>query len=181
VSASRDACGNFSINSQNDLAGVMSMVAEGDVLVMGSDLQQICSSRAHVEELLRDDFKLWDRSSVGKIRMVSTQRSGKLITAFFDAPFPFRRGNNEQTVVARFATAWKRISQGRMLVQRANSTPTVEQSAQELLGRIRAAAGNRFLAGLRQLGIARASLRASAAPPSSIPVCFSSTPTSKLR
>jgi hypothetical protein len=91
------------------------------------------SSRAQVEELLRNDFMLWDSSSFGALDPVSTQRSGQFVTAFFDVPFTLRRGGNEQTVVIRFATVWKKTPHGLKLVQSANTSPTVGQSAKELL------------------------------------------------
>ena len=111
----------------------MKLVADDEILVMGSDLSEVCSSRAQVEELLRNDFMLWDSSSSGALGPVSTQRSGELVTAFFDVPFMLRRGGNEQTVVIRFATVWKKTPHGLKLVQSANTTPTVGQSAKERL------------------------------------------------
>lgn len=123
----------LTLYSHKDVPGVMNLLAEADILVMGSDLSEVCTNRAQVEELLRNDFMLWESSSFGAIGPISTARSGKLVTAFFDVPFTFRRGASEQTVVVRFATVWKKQPQGWRLVQSANTTPTVGQSAKELV------------------------------------------------
>ena len=50
-----------------------------------------------------------------------------------DVPLTVRRGGGEQTIVVRFATVWEKTKQGLKLVQSANTTPTVGQSAKELL------------------------------------------------
>lgn len=119
--------------SKKDVAGIMNLVANDDVLVMGSDLSEICTSREQVEALLRNDFQLWDSASFGKPAQLYTRQSGSLTTAFFDVPFTLHRGANEQTLVIRFATVWKKTKQGLKLVQSTNTTPTVGQSAKDLV------------------------------------------------
>jgi ketosteroid isomerase-like protein len=119
--------------SQKDVAGAMNLVSDDGVVVMGSDLSEVCTSREQVEELLRNDFQLWDSASFAQPVHVYTSRSESLITEFFDVPFTLRRGGNEQTLVIRFATVWKKTKQGLKLVQSTNTTPTVGQSAKDLL------------------------------------------------
>ena len=63
-----------------------------------------------------------------------TLKSGNPTTAFFDVPFTLSRGGNQQTLVIRFATVWETTKQGLKLVQSVNTTPTVGQSAKDLLG-----------------------------------------------
>jgi ketosteroid isomerase-like protein len=118
--------------ARKDAAGVMKLVADEQVLVMGSDLSEISTSREQTADLFRDDFKLWDSSSFGALGKIYSHTSGNLVTAFFDVPFMFRRGKSEQTVVIRFATVWKKTRRGLELVQSLNTTPTVGQSAKEL-------------------------------------------------
>lgn len=119
--------------SKKDVAGVMNLVSNDSLLVMGSDLSEVCTRREQVEELLRNDFRLWDSASFGRPVQVYTHQSEGLLTAFFDVPFTLRRGGGEQTLVVRFATVWQKTKQGLKLVQSANTTPTVGQSAKDLL------------------------------------------------
>ncbi|MEO8727412.1 MAG: nuclear transport factor 2 family protein [Acidobacteriaceae bacterium] len=119
--------------AHKDVSGLMAMVADRDVLAMGSDISEVCTSRAQIQQLLEDDFKLWDSATFGSPERVFSQRSGNLVTAFFDAPFTLRRGGGEQTVTVRFAMVWKQTPQGLRMLQNANTTPTVGQSAKELL------------------------------------------------
>jgi hypothetical protein len=118
--------------AQKDVAGMMSLLSDGNVLIIGSDLSEVCTTKEQAEKLFRSDFKLWDSSSFGLIGKVYTQQAGDMITAFFDVPFTFLRGQNSQTVVVRFATVWKKSPQGLRLVQSMNTTPTIHQSAEEL-------------------------------------------------
>ena len=119
--------------SKKDVDGLMNLASKDSLLVMGSDLSEVCTRREQVEELLRNDFRLWDSASFGTPVQVYTHESGSVITAFFDVPFTMRRGGGEQTLVVRFATVWEKTKQGLKLVQSANTTPTVGQSAKELL------------------------------------------------
>jgi ketosteroid isomerase-like protein len=119
--------------SKKDVAEIMKPVSNDGALVMGSDLSEVCSGREQVEELLRNDFQLWDSASFGKPAQVYTRESESLITAFFDVPFTLRSGSNEQTLVIRFTSVWQKTKQGLKLVQSMNTTPTVGQSAKELL------------------------------------------------
>lgn len=119
--------------SKKDVAGLMNLVSNDSLLVMGSDLSEVCTRREQVEELLRNDFRLWDSASFGKPVQVYTHESKSLITAFFDVPFTMRRGGGEQSIVVRFATVWEKTKRGLKLVQSANTTPTLGQSAKELL------------------------------------------------
>jgi len=112
---------------------VMNLVGPDAVLLMGSDLSEVCTTRAQAEELLQNDFRLWDSSSFGEVRHVFTEKSGSLVTAFFEVPFTFKRGGDEHTVVIRFTTVWRKTPGGLKLVQSANTVPTVGQSAKELL------------------------------------------------
>jgi ketosteroid isomerase-like protein len=119
--------------AKKDVAGVMNLVSSDSLVVMGSDLSEVCTRREQVEELLRNDFRLWDSAFFGKPVQVYTHESESLITAFFDVPLTMRRGGGEQTLVVRFATGWQKTKQGLKLVQSANTTPTVGQSAKDLL------------------------------------------------
>lgn len=110
----------------------MTLFADGNILVMGSDLGEVCTTREQAAELFHNDFKLWDSSSFGSLGEVYTQATGSIVTAFFDVPFTFRRGGTDQAVVIRFATVWKRTPDGLKLLQSLNTTPTVGQSAKEL-------------------------------------------------
>lgn len=119
--------------ASKDIPGLMNLVGDDSLVVMGSDLSEVCTTRSQVEELLRNDFRLWDSASFGTLSRVFTHQSRNTITAFFDVPFTMRRGANEQTVVVRFATVWSRTASGLKLIQSMNTVPTVGQSAKDLL------------------------------------------------
>lgn len=118
--------------AQKDVTAMMSLLSDRDVLIIGSDLSEICTTKEQAEKLFRSDFKLWDSSSFGLVSKIYTQQAGDMVTAFFDVPFTYLRGQNSQTVVVRFATVWKKSPQGLRLVQSMNTTPTIHQSAEEL-------------------------------------------------
>jgi ketosteroid isomerase-like protein len=118
--------------ARKDVSGVMKLFADGNVLVMGSDLREVCTTREQAAELFRADFKLWDSSSFGNLGEIYSQANGDMVTAFFDVPFTFLRGETKQSAVVRFATVWKKSPQGLRMVQSMNTTPTVGQSAKEL-------------------------------------------------
>ena len=119
--------------ARKDIVGLMSLVGDDSMVVMGSDLSEVCTSRPQVEELLRNDFRLWDSASFGPLSRVFIHQSRNTMSAFFDVPFTMRRGGNEQTVVVRFATVWGRTARGLKLIQSMNTVPTVGQSAKDLL------------------------------------------------
>lgn len=123
----------LALYSHKDIIGVMSLVGDGNIVVMGSDLSEVCTNRQQVEEMLRNDFQLWDSAFFGDLRNMFIQRSGDLVTAFFDVPFTLRRDGNEQSVVIRFATVWRKTRNGLKLVQSSNTVPTIGQSARKLL------------------------------------------------
>lgn len=119
--------------ARKDIAGVMNMMADHEVLIMVADLGEVCTSRADIEQLPRNDFRLWDSASFRRVNHVYTRQSGKLVSAFFDVPFTTQKAGQQQTFIIRFATVWRKSPQGLQLVESANTVLTVGQSAKEIL------------------------------------------------
>ncbi len=119
--------------SKKDISGLMNLLADDDLLIMGSDLSEVCTTREQVRQLLHDDFQLWDSATFEKPVKLYSVQSGSLITAFFDVPLSIRSGTRQHTLTVRFSTVWKKTSQGLKLVQSSNTTPTVGQSAKDIL------------------------------------------------
>lgn len=110
--------------ARKDVTGLMNLISKDGVLVMGSDLSEVCTTPEQVRELLRNDFLQWQSASFGNPRHIFTQRSGNLVTAFFDVPFTIQRGEERQSFVIRFSTVWRKESGGLKLIQSATTVPT---------------------------------------------------------
>lgn len=117
----------LTLYSKKDVAGLMNLVGDGNLLVIGSGLNEVYTSKEEVKEFLGNDFKLWDSASFENPDHIFTRKSGDLVTAFFDAPFTMQRGGNQQTLTIRFATVWKKTAHGLKLIQSMNATPTASQ------------------------------------------------------
>lgn len=101
------------------------------VVVYGSDIAEVFRGSAGVREMLTADHRLWGGAvSIGDMRDISVVSSGPLSAITFDAPFELRGGS---PIMVRFSMVWKHEAAGWRLLQCANSTPTVGQSAEALL------------------------------------------------
>ncbi|MDE3063549.1 MAG: nuclear transport factor 2 family protein [Acidobacteriota bacterium] len=115
--------------ASKDVSGLTGSLADEDILLMGSDLREVCTTREQVGRLLQQDFSQWDSASFGPVGAIFSRNSGDLVTAFFDVPFTFHKGLHGQTVALRFATVWRKTSEGLKLVQIMNAVPTGQSSA----------------------------------------------------
>lgn len=119
--------------SRKDAPAVAGLLDGQQVLVLGSDISEVADTRAKVDELLADDFALWNSASFGAPAFMNCRVQGELATAAFDAPFEMKRPDGQaMKVTVRFLTVWRATADGWRLTQSMNSTPTVGASAREL-------------------------------------------------
>lgn len=113
-----------------DVAKLDRMV-EPDVTVYGSDIAEIAHGRDELHKMLSNDLKLWGGPArIGAMTHVTNVGSGTLAALAFDAPFTLAEG---KPVTVRFAMVLRRHGRGWRLAESSNATPTVGQSARELL------------------------------------------------
>ncbi len=96
----------------------------------GSDISEFAHTPAALRRMMTDDFKLWHTAKFGKPENLDIRVSRDMATAFFDVPFS-AGGGPEVTV--RLATVWRKVNGVWLLIQSANSVPTMGSSARELL------------------------------------------------
>ncbi len=116
--------------AKGDRAAVLGMI-DPSVTAYGSDISEIAHGVAGVALMLDADRRLWGGPArIGEMRDVSMASGGDLAALTFDAPFELA---GRPAVMVRFSMVWRRDGHGWRLVQSVNSTPTVGQSADELL------------------------------------------------
>lgn len=116
--------------ARGDAQAVAGMV-EPDVTVYGSDVAEVAHGPDGVRRMLANDAKLWGGPvQIGPMDHVTLTSEGRLAVLTFDAPFLLP---GRPAVPVRFSMAWRRGASGWRLAQSANATPTVGQSAEELL------------------------------------------------
>ena len=128
--------------SKKDFNAAMALTDHEAVLVMGSDVEEVCDTRAKIEALLHDDFQLWTSASFGEVSLLSVRAEGDLGSAFFDVPFSMQRAPGKtDTMTIRFATVWRRRGGDWKLTQSMNCVPTVGQSAKAIIQKMKGPAG----------------------------------------
>ena len=128
--------------SKKDFDAAMALTDHEAVLVMGSDVEEVCNTRTEIEALLHDDFQLWTSASFGEISLLSVRAEGDLGSAFFDVPFSMQRAPGKtDTMTIRFATVWRRRGGEWKLTQSMNCVPTVGQSANAIIQKMKGSAG----------------------------------------
>ena len=118
---------------KKDVSRLMSLFDEKDVLMMGADASEVADTKAAIEKLLNDDFRLWETSEFGEFKNFYAAFSGKTATAFFDVPWQAQAGGAARSFLIRFATVWRKKDGEWKLAQIMNAVPTVGQSAAEIL------------------------------------------------
>jgi ketosteroid isomerase-like protein len=116
--------------TRGDARAVTAMV-EPDVVLYGSDIREIFHGPEGVRKMLAGDQSLWKgEAKLGELQQLSITSGADLCVLTFHAPFTLgARG----PVQVRFTVAWRKGPDGWLLAQSANSTPTVGESAEELL------------------------------------------------
>lgn len=128
----------LSAYSAKNLEQVDAQMRHDEILVLGSDLSEVARTPEDVSALMKADFRLWGEARFGAPRFMDCRMQPDLATAAFDAPFEMQRNNGSRmSVTVRFLTVWTRDTGGRwLLTQSLNSTPTVGESAADLLKRV---------------------------------------------
>jgi hypothetical protein len=119
--------------SRKDVAGIIRMLDERNVMMMGTDISEVASSKKTVEALLENDFRLWDTSRFGEIRNFYVESSDTMATAFFDVPWEASTGSQSRRFIIRLVTTWRKSGGDWKLTQILNTVPTTGQSAAEIL------------------------------------------------
>ncbi len=112
---------------QKDISGVLGMLDTEGVLMMGTDVSEVATSRHAIEQLLRSDFMRWDSSSFGTAQIIFMRASGSIATAYFDVPWTATNRLQKRLYVIRMATTWHKIGKRWKLAQLTNSVPTNNQ------------------------------------------------------
>ena len=110
--------------SQKDVPGILAMLGAGPVLFMGTDVSEVASSRAAIQQLLDNDFKGWTTSRFGPFKNFFVRSSGDMATALFDVPWTATMNGQNHTFTIRLATVWQNTAQGWRLVQALNAVAT---------------------------------------------------------
>lgn len=101
------------------------------IVMYGSDVAEVFRGVDGVRQMLEGDRKLWrGPASIGSMQDVTVVASGGLSAMTFQAPFSL---GSRPPILVRFSMVWKRHGDQWRLIQSANSTPTIGQSAAELL------------------------------------------------
>lgn len=115
-----------------DGRAVAAMV-EPDVVIYGSDVRELFRGPEGVRKMLAGDQALWKGAAkIGELQQLTATSGADLCVVTFHAPFAL---GARAPVLVRFTMVWRQGEKGWRLAQSANSTPTVGESADELLSR----------------------------------------------
>jgi hypothetical protein len=119
---------------RNDQSGVIEMLDTRQFTIFGSDLAEVVDTPEELRALMTADFALWKTAKFENIRDMDFRSDGTLATAYFVISFsPAIAG----PIAVRFNTTWRRSAGEWFLTQSANSVPTTNQSAAEILKKTR--------------------------------------------
>jgi ketosteroid isomerase-like protein len=116
--------------ASNDPEAILRLCDADGVVVYGSDVAEIARGDTELRAMIRDDFRLWHSAHLGDPRDLEIRQGADLAAAFFNVPF---RAGNQQEVLVRIATVWRRKNNVWLLVESSNTVPTVGSSAKDLL------------------------------------------------
>jgi hypothetical protein len=102
------------------------------VLFLGPDVSEACTERGCVEQLLADDFALWDSGHFGPLKGVHVRTAPGLGVAAFDATFESVTRGQAKAQPCRFSTTWKKVGAEWKLTQLVLAHPTVGASGKDL-------------------------------------------------
>ena len=109
----------------SDSAGLTFSFADDQLLLMGSGMSDVRTTREEVARLLREDFAQWNSASFGSLGMIFIRDCANLVTPFFDVSVKFHKVEYTRTAVIRFAPFGRKTSEGLKLVQSADSNATM--------------------------------------------------------
>ncbi len=116
--------------ARRDRETVLGLVAP-TITFYGGDVEEFGQGVAVIDRMLANDQRLWGGTAhIGPMSHLSIVQAGPLASLVFDAPFEL---GARPPVIVRFTMVWRRTAVGWRLVQSANATPSVGQSAEALL------------------------------------------------
>ena len=116
---------------RDDSATVLRSI-DKDTIVYGSDIAEVFRGRQEIDQMLRDDARLWGgKARLGEPKDVTVYKQKALTTIFFNTTFTL---GDRAPIPVRFCFVWRRSGDHWMLVQEANAVVTTGQSARALLG-----------------------------------------------
>jgi hypothetical protein len=122
----------LTLYASNDQEGVLSMLDRSSFTLYGSDAAELVRTPAAVCELMTNDFVLWKTARFGEIQDLDLFLQGAVATAYFHAPFSV---SDRRPILVRFSTTWRKVEGEWLLIQSANTVPTIGSSAAELAKR----------------------------------------------
>ena len=116
--------------AKNDQEGVLALLDPVEFLIFGSDISEIVTSTDSLRTMMVNDFALWQSAEFGAIENLNIRCVGDLATAFFHVPFSAAGG---PAIRVRVCMTWRYVSGEWLLTQSANTVPTSDSSAADLL------------------------------------------------